>query len=183
MGGWVTRDSLDFNRSLRGLSCLLQKHRLRYTIKPLARSSRTPATFLVLFSLSLSPFSYSSLSLSRVRLLRSSLPPFVPIGGLPRCRRVVAVAIGRNAAIVVAVQRDAPTRIHEGKIATATARAISSCVAIILTIRLQLVFFFILLFIVSRHRLFVFLFLFFPLRSCLGSLFLKSPRAAARTAS
>lgn len=30
----VTRDSLDFSHSLRGLSCLLQKHHLRYTIKP-----------------------------------------------------------------------------------------------------------------------------------------------------
>lgn len=87
----VTRDSLDFNRSLSGLSCLLQKHRLRYTIKPpavvvlapppprfISRPRSLPfssllSSFFASFSLSLPSFSLDMYS-------------FVPTSVAHRCQ-------------------------------------------------------------------------------------------------
>jgi len=84
----VTRDSLDFNRSLRGLFYLLQKHRLRYTIKLPAVRGLVPLSFL---SLSLSLLLFLALLSPFVRSFRLSWPrPFVSISGLFYCRRRVA---------------------------------------------------------------------------------------------
>lgn len=69
----VTRDSLDFSHSLRGLSCLLQKHRLRYTIKsPAQFRGLAPLSSLFLSLLSSRAF----LSPSLASLAHSSTLPF-----------------------------------------------------------------------------------------------------------
>jgi len=98
----VTRDSLDFNRSLRGLFYLLQKHRLRYTIKLPAVRGLVPLSFL---SLSLSASLLGSLI-----SLRSLVPAFLAPSFrfyqwfilLSTSRRVVV------AAVVVIVSRSRP---------------------------------------------------------------------------
>lgn len=84
----VTRVSLDFSCSLRGLSCLLQKHRLRYTIK-LPSPIRELASLLSLFLLLLPPYRFSSPFLARSFF--SYL--FVPIGWLSRQRLVVVAVV------------------------------------------------------------------------------------------
>ena len=76
----VTRDSLDFNCSLRELSCLLQKHRLRYTIK-LPSPVRGLMSLLSLFLLLLPSCHFLSAFLARSLF---SFYSFFPIGWLSR---------------------------------------------------------------------------------------------------
>lgn len=79
----VTRDSLDFNHSLRGLSCLLQKHRLRYTIKPAGavRGLAPHLQFVLLLLLAPSP----SVFLLLCRVASTIFPVSSSSVAYPRC--------------------------------------------------------------------------------------------------
>lgn len=87
----VTRDSLDFSHSLRGLSCLLQKHRLRYTIKSPAQF-RGLAPLSSLFLSLLSSRAFLSLSPSP-RSLTLRLFLSVPIGGFTLCPVIILLVV------------------------------------------------------------------------------------------
>lgn len=100
----VTRDSLDFNHSLRGLSCLLQKHRLRYTIKPPAQFREDSRLFHRSFSRSFDPRGGPILS-PRSLTLRLSF----------RSHRWLYPVIIVVPAVVVTVSSRQATRYHRGK--------------------------------------------------------------------
>jgi len=93
----VTRDSLDFSRSLRGLSCLLQKHRLRYTIKPPSLVRGPCVSFGALSRAPSSPLFVSHASLAHTSFSSSGFTPAASCRHCSRRRRCRRGLVSRHA--------------------------------------------------------------------------------------